>query len=111
MTYQENPNRKVFNVDFDHTLTSDKPGTYSEDPAPYPEMIAAVKKKYMAGHIIIIWSARMWENSPFLVSWLIKHSVPFHGVFMGKGGSDGYVDDKAVAIGDFLNETNNQLSV
>jgi len=32
-----------------------------------------------------------------MVSWLIKHRVPFHGVMMGKGGSDAYVDDKAVS--------------
>ena len=91
-----------YNVDFDHILTSDPEGTYSTDPEPYPPMIAALKKKYMAGNIIIIWSARWWENAPFLVSWLIKHSVPFHGIFMGKGGSNFYVDDKMISLEEFL---------
>jgi hypothetical protein len=50
----------------------------------------------MSGHIIIVWTARLWENAPDMVSWLIKHRVPFHGVMMGKGGSDQYLDDKAV---------------
>lgn len=97
-TYKENPDRKVFNVDFDGTLTT---GEYTQDPGPKADVIAKVRDLYMNGHLIIIWTARWWENAPFLVSWLIKHGVPFHGVMMGKGGSDIYVDDKALNVADF----------
>ncbi len=91
--YKENPNRKVHCIDFDGTLTT---GEYTNDPpANYP-MVDKVCDLYTNGHIIIIWTARQWINAPHLVSWLIKHNVPFHGVMMGKGGSDIYVDDKAV---------------
>ena len=96
MTYQENANRKVFNIDLDHTLTADPKGTYSADPLPHMPMVEKVRELYRAGNIIIIWTARWWDNAPFLVSWLIKNGVPFHGIFMGKGGSDFYIDDKAV---------------
>ncbi len=102
MKYTENKNRQVINVDFDHTLTDDIPGEYTEDPPAKVEMVTAIRTRYMAGNIIIIWSARWWDNAPFLVSWLIKHGVPFHGVMMGKGGSDCYVDDKAMPIKEFL---------
>jgi hypothetical protein len=58
-------------------------------------MIATVEKLYMSGNIIIIWTARWWKEASWLVAWLIKNQVPFHGIMMGKGGSDCYVDDKA----------------
>jgi hypothetical protein len=95
MNYQENPNRQVINVDFDGTLTT---GEYTNDPGPVHEIINWVRDKYMSGHIIIVWTARWWENAPDMVSWLIKHRVPFHGVMMGKGGSDQYLDDKAIVL-------------
>jgi hypothetical protein len=94
MIYHENKNRHVFNIDFDGTLTT---GEYTNDPGPVMPIINRVRDLYCSGHIIIIWTARWWENAPDMVSWLIKHRVPFHGVMMGKGGSDAYVDDKAVS--------------
>jgi hypothetical protein len=97
MIYQENKNRRVFNIDYDGTLTT---GEYTVDPGPNQAVIDRVRDLYCSGHIIIIWTARWWENAPDMVSWLIKHRVPFHGVMMGKGGSDAYVDDKAVSWGD-----------
>jgi len=102
MTYQENPNRKVFCIDFDHTLTADPKGTYPEDPEPEFNMIKAINRIYRQGNIIIIWTARQWNNAPFLISWLTRYSVPYHGIRMEKGGSDVYLDDKMVSIDEFL---------
>ena len=98
MIYKDNPNRKVYNIDFDGTLTI---GGYTNDPTPNLDIIKTVKDKYFNGHIIIIWTARWWDFSNLLVSWLIKHNVPFHGVMMGKGGADVYIDDKALSFEDF----------
>jgi len=100
--YTESEKFRVYNIDFDHTLTADMPGTYPDEPTPNQDMITAVNAKYMTGNIIIIWTARWWDNAPFFVSWLIRHGVKYHGIFMGKGGSDCYVDDKAVTLKDFL---------
>ena len=91
MTYTVNPNKEVFNIDFDGTLTT---GEYTSDPAPNNLMINKLKHIYYSGHIIIIWTARRWSDAQTLVAWLIKHDVPFHGIRMDKGGSDHYVDDK-----------------
>ncbi len=97
--YTENPNRKVYNIDFDGTLTT---GEYTEWPNPSQPMIAKVRSLCKKGNVIIIWTARWWEQANNVASWLIHHSVPFHGIMMGKGGSDCYVDDKAVSPEDFL---------
>ena len=97
--YKENPNRKVYNIDFDGTLTD---GEYISDPRPMKTIINQVESLYRQGNIIIIWTARQWNEAPFLIGWLEKHSVPYHGVMMGKGGSDIYVDDKMMGIGEFM---------
>jgi len=96
--YKNNPNRKVFNIDFDGVLTT---GEYTDNPRPEQSIIDRLKDLYMSGHIIIIWTARQWNQAPFLVSWLTKYSVPFHGVIMAKGGSDHYIDDKMMSMDKF----------
>ena len=102
--YTENPNRKVICVDVDHTLTADLPGQYSPDPTPYMPVIYQVKRLHRTGHIIIIWTARQWGDAPNLVSWLVKHQIPYHGIMMGKGGADIYLDDKMISIDQFIRE-------
>ena len=99
ISYKDNKERKVFNIDFDGTLT--KPGDYSSDPVPDNLMIEKLRRVYFSGHIIIIWTARQWSFASGLVSWLIKHDVPFHGIYMAKGGSNHYVDDKNMSIAMF----------
>jgi len=101
MNYQENQNRKVLNIDYDGVLTT---GEYTNDPNPEQAMIDRVKELYMQGHLIIIWTARLWDFAPFLASWLTKHSVPFHGLRMDKGGSDFYLDDKMISFDKFYNK-------
>jgi len=98
--YTENKNRKVFNIDFDGTLTT---GEYTENPGPEQSVIDRVKELYMKGHIIIIWTARQWDQAPFMIGWLESHSVPYHGVKMAKGGSDYYLDDKFIDFNKFYN--------
>jgi hydroxymethylpyrimidine pyrophosphatase-like HAD family hydrolase len=93
--YKENPNRKVFNIDFDGTLTTKK-------GKPCSLTIGRIKELYYNGHIIIIWTARPWSESNFLVGWLMTNDVPFHGVMMGKGGSDHYLDDKMMPYDTFF---------
>ncbi len=103
--YTENPNKKVYNIDFDGTLTT---GEYTEWPNPNSGMISKVRSLCKKGNVIIIWTARWWEQAGNIAAWLIRHNVPFHGLMMGKGGSDCYVDDKAVSAEDFLKGENNQ---
>jgi len=37
----------------------------------------------------------------YLIDFCIQHGIPFHGLMLGKGGTDIYVDDKAVNTKDF----------
>ncbi len=98
MTYTDNDKRRVYNIDFDGTLTD---GTSYENLVPNLGMINKVRKLYFTGSIIIIWSARLWESASDIAGWCITYKVPFHGLMLGKGGTDLYIDDKAINVNDF----------
>lgn len=93
--------RKVYNFDLDGTLALGGP-FWERDPEPNIALIARLVELYQAGNVIIIWTARQWAHAPETAGWLIKHGVPFHGLYMGKGGADVYIDDKAVEPAAFL---------
>jgi len=99
--YKDNPKRIVYNIDFDGTLTD---GHSYINLIPNQAVIAKVQELYFLGNIILIWSARLWENAPLIASWCIKYGVPFHGLMLGKGGTDVYVDDKAISDKTFIGE-------
>ena len=101
MKYVDNKDSKVYNIDFDGTLTD---GSSYENLVPNKAMIKKVRELYFAGHIIIIWSARQWSNANVVAGWCIYHNIPYHGLMLGKGGTDYYIDDKSVSINDFLKE-------
>lgn len=101
MTYTDNSDRKVYNIDFDGTLTD---GSSYENLVPNLAMTRKVKELYFQGNIIIIWSARFWDTAAIVAGWCIAHDVPFHGLMLGKGGTDYYIDDKAINLKDFLGD-------
>ena len=101
MKFETNNNRRVINWDIDGTLTNGEP-FWKEEPTPNATNIEKVRELYREGNIIIIHTARQWELATETVAWLIKHRVPFHGIFMAKGGSDCYVDDKAFQPSDLI---------
>jgi len=92
--YFDHKNRYLINVDFDGTLTNGENGWIVE-PTPNVDHIRIINKLYRKGFIIIIHTARTWDAAPETVAWLIRNNVPYHGLFMFKGGSDAYLDDKS----------------
>lgn len=97
MEFNENGNRKVINVDVDGVLTNGEK-FWNVEPSPNETNILLIRELYKNGNIIIIHTARQWECATNMVAWLIKYCVPFHGVYMAKGGADMYIDDKQVTI-------------
>lgn len=96
---EKNPNRKVINCDLDNTLTNGE-NAWEQEPTPYKEHINIIRKLYQKGYIIIIHTARPWEYAAETVAWLIKNGIFFHGLYMQKGGSDYYCDDKSASFDD-----------
>jgi len=91
--YFNKKNRQLIAVDLDGTLTHGE-NRYILEPTPHKKHIDIIKILYHKGYIIIIHTARLWEQSCETIAWLIKNRVPFHGIMMGKMGSDLYIDDK-----------------
>lgn len=85
------------NVDLDGTLTQGDRKFWEEEPKPDREMIDKINALYTQKRkTIIIWTARKWRHAEKTAAWLEKHGVNYHGLKMNKGGSDLYIDDKAI---------------
>jgi len=104
MQFNENSKRHVYAIDLDGTLTNGEP-FWESDPTPNNDAIRSLRDLYKLGNIVIIWTARQWEFAPETVGWLIKNRVPFHGIYMAKGGSDFYIDDKNITFSEFVSVT------
>ena len=91
--YKPTNNKVVYNFDLDGRLCEDL-----NTDRPIPHVIDLLRKLYYNGQIIIIWTARQWEEAPEVVAFLHKNKIPFHGLYMSKGGSDSYIDDKMITI-------------
>lgn len=97
MQFDEKGARRLYAIDLDGVLTNGEP-FWEVEPTPNVEAIAAVREIYKGGNIVIVWTARQWTHAQETVAWLFKHSVPFHGLYMAKGGADFYVDDKMTVL-------------
>lgn len=95
---------ETLNVDFDHTITERSTDEYLPpcEQRPNEDMIGRLTEAYYEGKTIIVWTARPWSDAAQVVSMLTLWGVPFHGMMMGKGGSDMYVDDKAMTPQQFI---------
>ena len=92
--------RLVLNVDVDGTLTNGEL-FWKETPTPNKKVVNYVRRLYYTGkYVIIIWSARRWADTNKTVAWLIENDIPFHGIYMQKGATDLYIDDKAMLPSD-----------
>ncbi len=100
-------NVETLNIDFDHTITEASSDEYlpPHQQTPNRELIEKMWDAYYDGKTIIVWTARPWRDAGELAGVLTMWDVPFHGVMMAKGGSDKYVDDKAVRPDEFIAET------
>jgi len=93
MEFNESSTRKVINIDLDGVLTNGEK-FWEEKPTPNIRNINKLINLYKNGNIIIIHTARQWCIAPETVAWLIENKIPFHGIYMSKGGADYYIDDK-----------------
>jgi uncharacterized HAD superfamily protein len=50
-----------------------------------------------AGHTIVVWTARGWEQYRVTLRWLEDNGIEFDQLIMGKPIFDVFIDDRAVA--------------
>jgi uncharacterized HAD superfamily protein len=83
-------------IDLDGTICSEEK-TFSRSLAkPKKDAKESIEKLKNAGHIIIIYSARSWNEYEMTIDWLKKNKIPFDQLVLGKPIGDYWIDDRAI---------------
>jgi uncharacterized HAD superfamily protein len=63
---------------------------------PIPGALEYIQRLYDAGHVIVFWTARGWEQYRVTSDWLNRHGFSYHALSMGKPIVDIFIDDRAI---------------
>lgn len=95
----------TYSIDLDGTLVTDCKGNYSQ-VKPIIKVIEKVRNLYNTGNTIIIDTARGKAYKELTKQQLEKFNIPYHILRVGKKPSANiYIDDKALNVKDWMNET------
>lgn len=86
---------KVVFIDIDGTICSEERTFERSLATPLPGAREKIQAWYDAGHTIVFWTARGWEQYRMTHDWLTRHSFPFHQLMMGKPIVSVFIDDRA----------------
>ena len=72
-------------------------GTVLDRPLakPLPGAIEAVNKITAAGHTVVIWTGRGWDQYKLTEKWLNDYGVKYNQLLMGKPIANLIIDDRA----------------
>lgn len=83
-------------IDLDGTICTEE-RTFDRPLAePLSGAIESIRGLHEAGHTIIVWTARGWEQYKITHKWLVDNKIPFHALLMGKPIVDIWIDDRAI---------------
>lgn len=83
-------------IDMDGTICSEEK-TYSRSLAKvHQDAVESINNLYDEGHIILIYSARSWQEYEMTEHWLKTHNIRYHQLIMGKPIGDLWIDDRAI---------------
>ena len=88
----------IIGIDLDGTLCTEEK-TFERPLAKV--MVGAadyLRKLRDEGHVLIVWTARGWEQYRVTHSWLVAQGIPFDVLLMGKPIVDIWIDDRAIAF-------------
>lgn len=83
-------------IDLDGTICTEEKMFSRSLAKPIDKAIESVNKLFDSGHIIIIYTARMWIEYEMTHHWLTSNGVKFHQLVMGKPQGDVWIDDRAI---------------
>lgn len=108
-------------IDIDDTICNNNNRDY-ENAIPHTNVILKINDLHKKGYYIILYTSRgmyscqgnidmiIKKNKKILEKWLQQHNVHYDELIFGKPLGDLYVDDKALEVRDFVNETFGKLS-
>lgn len=91
--------KKVIAIDMDGVICKEERTFDRPLATPIPGAIESVNGIHAAGHTVIIWTARGWEQFRSTEDWLKRHGVSYDVLLMGKPIVDVFIDDRAVRFG------------
>jgi len=83
-------------IDLDGTICTEERTFERSLAVPLPGAVEKLQSLHQAGHTIVIWTARGWEQFRMTQDWLKKYSIPFDALLMGKPVVDVWIDDRAI---------------
>lgn len=83
-------------IDLDGTICTEEKMFSRSLAKPVKKAVESVNRLYDEGHIIIIYTARMWIEYEMTHHWLTENGVKFHQLVMGKPQGDFWIDDRAL---------------
>ena len=86
---------KVIMIDIDGTICSEEKTFERGLAIPLKGSISSVNELFNAGHTIIFWTARGWEQYRITKHWLDSNGFFYHQLIMGKPIMDIFIDDRA----------------
>jgi hypothetical protein len=99
--------RLTIAVDLDETISLPSEKRISENYREYysrllPNLffVAELRQIKKMGHIIVVYTARPFEDFFFTQTWLKKYKVPHDALQMGKLRADLYIDSASVRLDD-----------
>lgn len=97
----------IYSFDIDGTIFSTK---WNESKKQYDikdvnyEIIGKINDLYYNGCLVVIATARHWDQLGYTKKQLEKHNVKYTTLVMGKPAVDKNIDDRSITPEDFLNE-------
>jgi hypothetical protein len=83
-------------IDLDGTICTEEKMFSRSLAQPIANAVESVNYLYDSGHIIIIYSARLWIEFEMTTHWLKTNGVKYHQLVMGKPQGDFWIDDRAI---------------
>jgi hydroxymethylpyrimidine pyrophosphatase-like HAD family hydrolase len=85
---------KTIFLDLDGTLCTEERTFERSLATPLPGAQEALRKFYDAGHTVIIWTGRGWEQFKMTKHWLDTNGFVYHQILMGKPIASVFIDDR-----------------
>ena len=83
-------------IDLDGTICTEEKQFSRSLAKLLPGAKKALENFKIAGHKIIIYSARTWSEYEMTESWLKNNQVPYDQIILGKPQGEFWIDDRAI---------------
>jgi ribonucleotide monophosphatase NagD (HAD superfamily) len=101
---------KTVLVDLDGVICTEESFVERALAQPIAGAREALQKLRAAGYIVVVYTARGWNEQRVVTQWLADHGFDYDGLHMGKPVADIWIDDRAIRFTDWT-DTLRQLGL